>query len=265
MPTNAELAKRLDSVESALSGKLNEVADIVLKSIKAKLETNPGLVVGSINKEIADFKESLSFFDETVESLKAEQVRLKAENKALAARNQTLEKRVAELEQYSRKNNVEVKGVPCTKGEDCIGIMEAIGRKIECPVTKGDLDVVHRVPSKSASKHIIARFTSRAKKAEFIAKARKARLQANDIGFHGTDNQAVYVNDHMTQGNKQLFAKALALKKEKKWQFLWTDDCVIKARQTTESRVLRIRDEADLEIFRRSTPTVPMQDDHVSS
>lgn len=258
MPTNVELAKRLDSVERALSGKFDEVAALVLQSIKTKLETNPGLAVQCVNKEIAEFKTSLSFFNETVESLKEEQVRLKAKNKALAARNETLEKRVAELEQYSRKNNVEIKGVPCTKGEDCISIMEVIGEKIECPVTKDDLDVVHRVPSKSASKHIIARFTSRAKKAEFIAKARKARLQTNDIGFQGTDTQAVYVNDHLTQGNKQLFAKALALKKENAWQFLWTDDCVIKARQTTESRVLRIRDEADLEIFRRSTPAVSL-------
>lgn len=119
--------------------------------------------------------------------------------------------------------------------------MEATGEKIECPVTKDDLDVVHRVSSKSASKHIITRFTSHAKKAEFITKC-----ETNDIGFHGTDNLAVYANDHMTQGNKQLFAKALPLKKEKKWQFLRTDDCAIKARQTTQSQVLRIRDEADL-------------------
>lgn len=136
MRSNAELANRLESLENALSGKLDEVAELVLVSVRAKLQTNPGAVIEDVHEEIADFKRSLSFFNETMKSMKKEQERLKAENKKLAARNLTLERRIAELEQFSRKNNVEIKGVPCPKGEDCISIMETIGEKIECPVTK---------------------------------------------------------------------------------------------------------------------------------
>lgn len=172
------------------------------------------------------------YLNETVEGLKSENEKLKIANSALTNQNAALEKRVRELEQYSRKNNVELKGVPCTQGEDCVAILQAVGNKIECPVSKDDIDIAHRVPSASDAKNLIARFTSRAKKAEFISKARKARLQTHDIGFRGAESRPIYVNDHLTQENKRLFAKALSLKKEKRWQFLWTDDCLIRQGRT---------------------------------
>lgn len=99
-------------------------------------------------------------------------------------------------------------------------------------------------------KNIIARFCSRDKKQEFLSKARKAKLHTNDLGFPGPHHYPLYVNDHLTVENKRLFAKALSLKREKGWAFLWTDNCHIKARQSNESRVYRIRTEADLSIFR---------------
>lgn len=185
-----------------------------------------------------------------VEQVKAELEDLKAANKRLHARNEELQSRVAELEQYSRKNNIEIRGVPETQGEDVVEIVKTIAEKIQIPVSEADLDVVHRVPAKGNVKNLIVRFCSRAKKAEFVAKARKARLQTNEINFHGTNPKPVYINDHLTPANKRLFAKALNLKKENNWRFLWTEDCQIKARKTENSKVHRIRDEADLSIFR---------------
>ncbi|KAH6926310.1 hypothetical protein HPB50_016625 [Hyalomma asiaticum] len=200
-------------------------------------------------KEMNEFQVSLAYLNETVEGLKSENEKLKTANSALTNQNAALEKRARELEQYSRKNNVELKGVPCTQGEGCVAVLQAVGNRIDCPVSKDDIDIAHRVPSASDAKKLIARFTSRAKKAEFISKARKARLQTHDIGFRGAKSRPIYINDHLTQENKKLFAKALSLKKEKRWHFLWTDDCLIKARKNADSRVFRIRDEADLKIF----------------
>lgn len=249
MPTNAELAKRLDQLEGVLQGKITEVLADVTNKVKSSLVANPGVVVDELKREIEEFRRSMTFMDETVETLSKERDELRTANKAMAARNEELERRVSELEQYSRKNNVEVKGIPSTKGESCLAIIQDIGNKIECPINESDLDIVHRVPSSSDAKHIIARFCSRAKKADFVSKARKARLQTKDIGFQINGSTPVYVNEHLTQENKRLFAKALSLKKENNWQFLWTDDCIIKARKTTDSKVFRIRKETDLAVF----------------
>ncbi|KAH9385067.1 hypothetical protein HPB48_027121 [Haemaphysalis longicornis] len=128
-------------------------------------------------------------------------------------------------------------------------IRKQIGDKVECPISAADIDVVHRVPAKNNEQHIIARFCSRTKKAEFAGKAKKARLTAGAIGFQSHSEQPVYVNDHLTPENKRLFAQALAKKNEMNWQFLWVENCRIKARKAQGDRIHRISKVSDLAIF----------------
>lgn len=184
------------------------------------METNSELAkeVDVLRKEVEELHKSLSMFNKLYEAMKNQQEGLAKENKELGRSNQQLTKRVAELEQYSRLNNAEIKGVPQTQGEDPCTILKEIGEKIGCPVESTDIDAVHRVPAKHGQ-NIIARFCSRTKKADFAAKAKKARLTTGSIGFRtqGTsrNDQAVFINDHLTLDNKRLFAQALALKKKK--------------------------------------------------
>lgn len=168
-------------------------------------------------------------------------------NKTLKSDNCALSKKVKELEQYSKINNVKIKGIPCTRGEDCVAVLQKIGGKIGCPPTPAELDIVHRVPTKVRDKkNVIARFCSRSKRDEFIGKARKAKPCLGDLGITAAINSPVYENDHLTPQNKSLFTKVLALKKANNWKFLWTDNCLIKARKTTDSQVYRIASESDL-------------------
>ncbi|KAH6942966.1 hypothetical protein HPB50_013013 [Hyalomma asiaticum] len=125
--------------------------------------------------------------------------------------------------------------------------MQTIGDKNNCKLAPSDLDVVHRVTTvKAGTKNLLARFCSREKKMEFVSKARKAKLCLSDIRLPGATNNPVYVNDHLTPENKAHFSQAKTLKKANNWKFLWTDNCQIKARRTTESNVLRITCEADV-------------------
>lgn len=204
-----------------------------------------------LTKEVEEMRKSLSMFNELYEDMKGQQAALVKDNKELTKANQQLTLRVNELEQYSRNNNLEIKGVPPTQGECCTAILKQIGEKVGCPVSDSDIDVVHRIPAKEGPPHIIARFCSRAKKAEFAAKARKARLTAGAIGFTTqNDNlKPVYINDHLTPENKRLFAQALALKREKEWEFLWTTNGRILARKCSDSRVHRISGVRDLSVF----------------
>lgn len=244
MPTNAELAKKIEELETLVT---DLASKFEAKTIDKDVDVD----------EVADLQESVKFMSKQYDDMVKERDELVASNKALVAsnkelvaKNAALEKRVANLEQYSRLNNVEIKKVPVTKGENCAAILTAIGDAIDCPISSADLDAIHRVPTKSDDLNIIARFCCRDKKNDFVRKARKARLRTNQIGFSGEEHEPVYVNDHLTHENKILFAMALKLKKEHSWQFLWTDNCLIKARKTCDSKVYRISSEADLRIFR---------------
>lgn len=208
--------------------------------------------VDLLRNEVEEMRKSLAMFNSLYEEMKAQQEGLTKENKELTRSNQQLTKRMAELEQYSRINNVEIKGVPQTKGEDCSDIVKEIGEKIGCSVDSNDIDVVHRVPAKQGQ-NIIVRFCSRTKKADFADKAKKARLTIGAIGFRAQgaarNDEPVFVNDHLTPESKRLFAQALALKKEKQWKFLWVNNCKIKARKTEDSRVHIISGVSDLAVF----------------
>lgn len=193
--------------------------------------------------------DSVRFISDQYDSVRKSVDELVQSNKTLRAENDELTKKIADMEQYSRLNNIEIKGVPCTQGEDCAVILKTIGQVIECPISSTDIDAVHRVASKTADKCIIARFCSREKKNEFLRKARKARLRASQLGLSGSNDNPVFVNEHLTIANKKLFSKALVLKKEKKWRFLWTENCHIKARKTEDSRVFWINTESDLNLF----------------
>lgn len=111
MPTNIELAKRLGQLERLFQENVTKVLEDVTNKVKTILMADPGVVVKKLKNEVEAFRRSLTFMNETVETLTKERDRLRAANKALYVRNEELERRVSELEQYSRKNN-EVKGIP---------------------------------------------------------------------------------------------------------------------------------------------------------
>ena len=86
----------------------------------------------------------------------------------LGRRVQALEYEHDALEQYTRKFNVEIYGVPEYEGENLQDIFMKIGLKMSVDVTTQDIDIVHRLFRKSqAIKPIIVRFTSYKKRREF--------------------------------------------------------------------------------------------------
>lgn len=248
MPTNAELAKRLDDLEAQFQERLNKLVEKLVDDVKVKLQ-EAGLDNSSLRNKVTDIDGGLSMLNDIVENSRTQQAELLASNKALLAENEALRKQISEMEQYSRINNVEIKGVPFSKDEDCVAVVTAIAEKASCPLSPVEVDIAHRVPTKSGHQNIIARFCSRAKKNEFLAKARKARLVVGSLGFTGENKEPIFINEHLTPDNKKLFAQALALKKEKGWRFLWTKNCRINARKSEDSRVHRINSVADLSIF----------------
>lgn len=246
MPTCADLAKRIDAIEAKLSNDTERLAHDVFGKVLLRMKSS-GIDVKELRSEIDDLKQSMEILNGLVETLRSEKAVLAADNEKLMIENGLLSRKVEEIEQYSRINNVEIKGIPCTQGEDCVAILQKVGDTIGCPLMSSDLDIVHRVPTKvKDKKNIIARFCARSKKNEFISKARKAKLCLSDLGISAAVSSPVYVNDHLTPLNKSLFSKALALKKVNKWKFLWTENCTIKARKTTDSQVYRIAKESDL-------------------
>lgn len=190
----------------------------------------------------------LRMSNDMVESTRNQQAELVASNKALLAETDSLRKQISEMEQYSRINNVEIKGEPFSKDGDFVAIVAAIAEKATCPLSPVEVDIVHSVPTVRPSKHHCKVLLTR-QKTEFLANVRKARLDVGSLGFSGENKEPIVIHEHLTPDYKKLFAQALALKKEKGWRFLWTKNCRINARKSEDSWVHRNNSAADLSVF----------------
>lgn len=248
-PTVASLAKELENLSGTFETKMKELLMAITNSKKELVQENKE-EFKALQQELESLKKSMSVISDSFDDLRTAHATLVTENKELRKQNELLSHQVQELDQYSRLNNLEIRGVPQTQGEDCLKIIQKIGDKIGSSVKVEDIDAVHRVSTRDAGKrNLIVRFCSRAKRTDFLRKARKARLTTGKLGFSGSNDTAIYVNEHLTPLNKKLFAMALEQKKQTRWLYLWTENCVIKARKNADGKVFRIRSESDLHVF----------------
>ena len=204
-----------------------------------------------LRKDVESLKTSMQFHATEVDALKTQNGKLVQSNCALQSelnelgrRVQALEYEHDALEQYTRKFNVEIHGVPEYEGENLQDIVMKIGLKMSVDVTTQDIDIVHRLFRKSqVIKPIIVRFPSYKKRREFY-KGRFYLKETNIteiIGIaQGYANGRIFVNENLTQYRQEVLAKARKMKKANKIFRVWTVGGKIFVRKTEDSRPVRI-------------------------
>lgn len=203
--------------------------------------------------ELRELKESVNYCSHTcdgVNDLRKDYAALREEikqlisvNKTLTEENDRLSRRVDELEQYQRLNNLEIRGI--AEEADAVKIVEKIGEVLEVSISEKDIDTCHWVPTpKPGVQNIVVRFVQRSKRNDLLSKARKKKLTCTDLEL--SSDRPLYINEHLTQRNKELLSAANLKKKEVDWKFVWTSNGRILARKDETSKVLRIASLDDL-------------------
>lgn len=231
----------------ALSLKLAPLDNLIIdvKSLKddlASLKTE----IKISNKAMKEFGNKIKAFEDRISSLE----KAKDSISALQVKVESFENDLHANDQWSRMNNIELKGIPVTKNENLYEIIATLGKKVNYPIEKTLINYVARIPTRDPNKikPIIACFNNRYAKEDFVAAARAATSSAaitpSDVGLHG--RQKIFVNDHLTPQNKGLLSKAKDLAKERDFQYVWVKHCKIMARKNTTSPVINIKTEKDL-------------------
>lgn len=155
-------------------------------------------------------------------------------------------------EQWVRRSNIQINGVPQKNGENLVRIIKTLAEYSNFPLQPDtDIDFVTRVAVKNdvegkKPRPIILKMQSRYKKDDFLTSLRKLKdVKASDIGFSGI-NSRIYFNDHLSPRNKNLFQKAKLKAKEKNYAFCWVRNCTIMVRKSEKSPVLHITSEESL-------------------
>ena len=224
------------------------------------------LALTPIRESIDSVKASLHFLSSQYDDLSKSVKDLSERNKVLQVENASLRSQLLTMtndinqqkdalndyEQYSRRECLEISGIPKKIKEDTNQIVIDIGEMLGIEITEDDLSVSHRVPPNKRNPDrppaIIAKFVRRDKKEE-LYRARKLLRNKSTQDLDYLAANKIYISESLTQKNRELFQKCLQMKKAHKFKFIWTNAGKIYLRkdERPESRVHHVTLSKDLD------------------
>lgn len=253
----------LDSIKDMISKEISVMISKEIATLKSEIDRTITKAVSRelkpLREEIASIKESLNFINNQHDLIVKRVDNLEKEVKLVSVAKAEVGKirdaiSIADAEnhkreQWARRSNVEIFGIPERQGENLLKILGDIASHMQFPLhSASDIDFVTRVAPKQNEnkkiKPIVVRFLARWKKDDFLAVARKLRLKCSDIGISG--DSFVHFNEHLTSRNKALLQRVKSVCKEKGFKYVWVRNCSIKVRRSDTSPVIHISCESDL-------------------
>lgn len=166
-------------------------------------------------------------------------------------------KAMNDLEQYSRRDCIEIRGVPFTQEESTDDIVEKVGEIIGVDLETDDISISHRLADKVITRNdgtqikrdpaIIVKFTKRSTRDEFYYSRKKLHKRSTrDLGFTRQREQPIFICESLTATNRKIFNSCLAFKKKNDYKFIWTHYGTTCLRKDSNSPVISIKTENDI-------------------
>jgi len=211
----------------------------------------------ALRNQYKELQKSLEFHIAKVESLETENKALKKEVSSLKTAVCNAEEEIADLnddqdgfkndlgaaisqiddlEQYTRKHNLEIHGISESSEENLPEKIIKLGKVLNVHIANNNIDICHRVATRRSSgdpRPIIVHFRSYRAKSE-LYKARK-RLKSASLSNYFHNTEAVYINENLTNYRRDLFAKVRKFKKNNNWHSTWTMDGKILIKKKSQS------------------------------
>ena len=149
--------------------------------------------------------------------------------------------------QYTRRNNVEISGIPEIFDNTLEDKVIDICNSLEIPIDKKDIESCHRMFQKPEIKHpkkTIVRFTNRRIAEQLKEKSKLPKEISESLGF--PNNNDVYLSDNLCNYYKNLWYYAKKLQKEKQAKFVWTKNGIIRIRRDEGTPAIKINHLTDL-------------------
>ena len=250
------------SAAMATSESVNETPSLVdvwkvLTEIKANT-VKLVLDVESLKANYNELKDSLCFTNSQVDALVTENIAVKSKLKLLEEQVLTSKKELEEvkqrlydaegshddLEQYTRKFNLVIHGIPEREQEDNAENVINLGKILNVNLSRGDIDIVHRLNTKSKSKTrpIIVRFSNYNAKRQLY----KARVNLRNATLQDLGAEKIFVNENLTAWRAGLFREARKVIKTYHNGKTWTVDGKIFLKTDLTAKVLKIDSYEDL-------------------
>lgn len=212
-----------------------------------------------LKDEVNELRESVSFYNQKYEEIKADlDIKttiikdLKVDNEMLKTTVTDLSRRLNMVEQNAREANVEINGIPEHKTENLVKTMEQIIKAVNAHNVSVE-DVIHvtRVAKLNRGderpRTVVAKLRTPRHRDEILAAVTKFnKKQSNDklsshhLGIGGA-RSPIYVSEHLSPVNKAIHAAARIKAKELGYKFTWVRNGRIFIRKDEGSEFLLVR------------------------
>ena len=160
------------------------------------------------------------------------------------------QKTINKLEQYSRKNCINISGVKEKDRESVKALTKEISRAVGISVTDGDIDTAHRIGKhvEGKARPIIVKFTTFDRRQDLYQARRKLRSASAPAGSSLSDAELrqIFLSDSLTKSNRDVMYAARQLKNDGKIAAAWTDAGRMKMRIVADGPTKVIRSLDDL-------------------
>lgn len=215
--------------------------------------------VESLTKEVSGLQESTRFISNQHDELGKSVSKISGYNKSMDDHEQTIRSLASKmdgLEQQARQCNIEVSNLPERRDENLLNLIESIGTKIGCAINRREIVSIHRVPHASQTgkpKNVIVKLTSRIMRDNILGAYRiKKGITSAELGLSGAP-YIIYINEHLTLRNKQLFRTAREAAKQANFRYVWVKHSTVLVRASDSSPVIPIRTEQDIKKINNNT------------
>ena len=242
------MALTREDLEEILEEKLNKKLNPILKSVEF------------MSASFDEITKKMVKLEQDKNEISMENKQLKSECLRLSNDLELLKQEMNNMEQYSRRDCLEIRGIPPTTNEDTNKIVQSIGNQIGVEVADTDISISHRLPSEHGRNQlhgdhnstirdpaIIVKFTRRDIRDKFYKARKNLRDKTTrDIGMLRTTERRIYIGENLTRHNRKLFNRCLQAKRELKYKFIWTSAGKVLLRRDESSPVKCIQHEDDL-------------------
>ena len=155
-----------------------------------------------------------------------------------------LEEKYDAIEQYSRKFNLEIHGIPERKEEDITQIILHLAETTDAHVREEDIDICYRLyKAEGKPRPTVVKFTNYDSKYEMYSKRLRLRKVDNREKF-GVER--VFINENLTSRRALLYSKVRKKVKDNSVWNTWTMDGKLFSRKSPTGRPIRIKAEDDI-------------------
>ncbi|CAB3992539.1 Hypothetical predicted protein [Paramuricea clavata] len=163
-----------------------------------------------------------------------------------------------DIQQYIRRDCVEITGVPMLPDDKPKEIVKEIGQLMGIEIADHQISTAHRLPpTRKVKDKLIVKFVHRDTKDLFYKKRSKlVGKKSNDLPLvkreyenNNREFNNIYVNESLTARRRKLFGRVNEFKRSERWKHIWTINGKIMLREEDASRVFSFVHARDFDAF----------------